>query len=79
MSNEIKLLSIYEFDISENPENELTICMLGNISLFFVVCWLFSKLTFSKIYFWDTIRVSNSLDPDKVRRFVGHDLGPIRL
>ena len=33
-------------------------------SCFFVVCWLFSKSTFSKNSFRNTIRVSNSLDPD---------------
>ena len=26
--------------------------------------------------FFNTIRVSNSLDPDQARRFVGPDLGP---
>ena len=35
-----------------------------------------SKSTFSKIYFRNTIRVPNSLDPDQARRFVGPDLGP---
>ena len=36
----------------------------------------FSKSTFSKNYVRNTIGVSNSLDPDKVRRFVGADLRP---
>ena len=36
----------------------------------------FSKSTFSKNSFRNTIGVSNSLDPDQVRRFVGPDLGP---
>ena len=31
---------------------------------------------FSKEKIRDTIRVSNSLDPDQARRFVGPDLGP---
>ena len=45
-------------------------------SRFFVVCWLFSKSTFSKNSFKNTIWVSNRLDPDQV----GHsDLGPICL
>ena len=47
-------------------------------------CWViflssvdfFFKLTFSKKSFWNTIRVSNSLDPDQVLQFVGPDLGP---
>ena len=36
----------------------------------------FSKSTFFKNYFRNTIRVSNSLDPDQARHFVGPDLGP---
>ena len=36
----------------------------------------FSKTTFSKNYFRNTIRVSNSLDPDQARQYVGPDLGP---
>ena len=42
----------------------------------FVVCWYFSKLIFSKTSSRNTIRVSNSLDPDQDRHFVGPDLGP---
>ena len=30
----------------------------------------------SKNYFRNTVRVSNSLDPDKDRHFLGPDLGP---
>ena len=37
---------------------------------------IFFKSTFSKNSFRNTIRVSNSLDPDQVRRFVGPELGP---
>ena len=36
----------------------------------------FSKLTFSKKYFRNTIRVSYSLDPDQARHSVRPDLGP---
>ena len=36
----------------------------------------FSKLPCSKNSFEDTIRVSNSLDPDQDRHLVGPDLGP---
>ena len=56
-----------------------TPCVLGN---FVFVCrrWIFfffiPKLTFSKISFRNTIRMSNSLDPDPARRFVGPDLDP---
>ena len=42
----------------------------------FVDCRFFSKSTFSKNSFTNTIRVSNSLDPDLARHFVGPDLGP---
>ena len=31
---------------------------------------------FSKLTFWNTIRVSNGLDPDRDRHSVGPDLGP---
>ena len=41
-----------------------------------VVWWLFSKWTFSKNSFRNTIRVSNSLDLDQDRCSVGPDLGP---
>ena len=44
--------------------------------LFFVVCWIFSKSTVSKKSFRNTIRDSNSLDPDKARRSVWTDLVP---
>ena len=36
----------------------------------------FSKLNVSKNSCRNTIRVSNSLDPDQDRHFVGPDLGP---
>ena len=36
----------------------------------------FQKLTFSKKSFRNTIKVSNSLDPDQDRHFVGPDMGP---
>ena len=39
----------------------------------------FSKLTFLKNSFRNTIRVLNSLDQDQDRHFVGPDLGPNSL
>ena len=36
----------------------------------------FSKSPISKHYFWNTIWVSNSLDPDQARQHVGSDLSP---
>ena len=50
-------------------------CPLGIFSVF-VVCWSFSKSTFSKNSFINMIRVSNSLDPNQAQRSVGPDLGP---
>ena len=57
-------------------KHTLSFCMMGNFSLFFDVCWQFSKLTFSKNSFRNTIRVSSSLDPDQDRHYVSPDLGP---
>ena len=37
---------------------------------------LFSKSAFLNNSFRNTIRVSNNLDPDQARHFVGPDLGP---
>ena len=48
--------------------------MLGNFS-YFLSSADFSKSHFSKDSLWNTIRVSNSLDPDQARHFVKHDLG----
>ena len=39
----------------------------------------FSKLTFAKNSFRNTIRLSNGLDPDQDRQNVGLDLGPNHL
>ena len=47
----------------------LTLCMLGNFACFFCRLQIFLKLTFSKKYFRNTIRVSNSLDPDQAQHF----------
>ena len=46
----------------------------GYVKLF--ACWFFEKLTFSKNSFRNTISVSNMLDTDQSRHFVGPDLGP---
>ena len=50
--------------------------MLGKFSCFYCQLLTFSKLTFSKNSSRNTIRVSNSLDPDQDRHSVGPDLGP---
>ena len=56
-----------------------TLCMLGNISCFYCSLLTFQNKLFSKNYFSSTIRVSNGLDPDKDRHFVGPYLGPTCL
>ena len=45
----------------------LTLCMLGSFSCFNcrLLTFFFSKLTFSKISFRNTVSLSNSLDPDQ--------------
>ena len=50
--------------------------MLCNVSCFCCRLLIFSKLTFSKNSFSNTISVSNLLDPDQDRHCVGPDLGP---
>ena len=55
----------------------LILCVPGNFPRF--CCQLlnsFSKSTFSKNSFRNTIRMSNGLDPDQDRHSVGPDLGP---
>ena len=55
----------------------LTLCMLGNFFHFFMLLSFadFFQNQLTKISFWNTIRVSNSLDPDQDRQ----DVGPDRL
>ena len=38
--------------------------------------FFFSKLTFSKNYYKNTIKVPNSFDPDRARHLIGSDLDP---
>ena len=54
----------------------LTPCLLGNFQAFLPSADFFQIQLFRKILSENTIRVSNSLDPDQARRFVGPDLGP---
>ena len=53
-----------------------TLCLPGNVALFCRLLIFVSKSTFLKNSFRNTIRVSNSLDPDQTRHVVGSDLGP---
>ena len=50
-----------------------TLCILDNVNC---MLYLSSADCFRNDYFRNTIRVSNSLDPDQARQFVGPDLGP---
>ena len=59
-----------------NEAVAVTLCLLGNFSCFLPSADFFFKSTFLKNSFRNTIRVSNSLDPDQVPCFVGPDLGP---
>ena len=61
---------IYMF-LSNNPSS-------GDINSSNLSCCLpiFSKSSFTKNSFSNTIRVSNSLDPDQARHIVWPDLGP---
>ena len=67
----------------ENLEEKNVNCVFINslhAGLFFMILLssadLFSKFTFSKHSFRNTIRESNSLDPDQDRHSVVPDLGP---
>ena len=53
-----------------------TRCPLGNFSCFCRLLIFSSKSTVLKSSFRDTIRMSNSLDTDQARHFVGPDLAP---
>ena len=55
---------------------DLTLCILGIFSCINLFADFFSKSSFSNNSFRNIIRVSNSLDPDQARYFVGPDLGP---
>ena len=52
------------------------LCMLGNFSCFCCCLLSFSKSTFSKNSFRNTLTVSNGLDPDQDQHSVEHDLEP---
>ena len=51
-------------------------CPLRIFSRFFVICWFFKKSTFSENSFRNTIRMSNSLDPNQAQHSVEPDLVP---
>ena len=51
----------------------LTLCMLSNFSRFFCRLLIYFIIFFFENTFSNTVRVSNSLGPDKAGRFVGPD------
>ena len=59
-----------------NVPSALNSLPLGYFACFFAVCCFVSKASFLKNSFRNTIQVSNNLDPDKARCFVGPGLGP---
>ena len=60
-------------------QEHITCCLLGNFHAFLLHAGCFQNNFFSKISFRNTIRVSNSLDPDHASHFCGPDLGPNSL
>ena len=65
--------------LNEILDKTLTLCMLGNFTVFFLFfcsLWTFFKLSFKKKSFRNTISVSNSSDPDQARHLVGPDRDP---
>ena len=55
---------------------KLTHFMLGNFSCFFLSSTDFLKINVFQNKLRNAIRVSNGLEPDQGRHFVGPDLGP---
>ena len=55
---------------------DLTLCMLGNFTAFLVVCRFFVKIYVFKKFFQECCKHVKQCDLDKVRHFVGLDLGP---
>ena len=51
-------------------------CLLSNLARFFVACLFFFKINISENSFRNTMRVSNSVDPDQAQHFVAPDLVP---
>ena len=65
--------------MSAKDNQGITLCTLENFCLHFSCLLIFSNQLFHKKffleYFWNIIRLSNSLDPDQAQQFVGPDLG----
>ena len=69
-------ISIVENEICCFPMNSFSLCLLGSLSFFSSADFFQNHFLFSKIYFRNIIRVSNSLVPDHAWRFIRPDLGP---
>ena len=54
----------------------LSLCLLGDFSCFFCRLLKFFKINSFEVPFWNTIRLSNSLDPDQVWQSLRPDLDP---
>ena len=48
-------------------------CVLGNLHAFLSSAFFLLKSTFFQNFFRNTIKVSNSVDPDQARHYVGPD------
>ena len=70
-----KMSNIVDQDEMLQNGHLVTLCMLGNFSCFRCRLLTFFKVIFSKDSFRNTIRVSNSLDPDQDRHSFDPDLG----
>ena len=55
--------------------NQLLACWIMNVACFLPSVEFFQSYRFQKILSGITIRVSNNLDPDQARHFIGPDLG----
>ena len=62
-------------DVTKNMIVSLTLPP-GKFFILFCRLLIFFKITYLKKIFMNTIKVSNSLDPDQARHFVRPDLGP---
>ena len=74
-TNHIRIDVALDLKSAQAPISE-RLCFLGTCAYFLSSADFFLISTFSKTSFGSTIIVSNSLDPDQARRFVGPGLGP---
>ena len=75
MNSSLALFLIFQVS-SNSLQLSTELCMLGIFHAFLSSAYFFSNSTVSENIFRNTIRVSNSLDPDEAEHFVGPDLVP---